>query len=458
MAIQKSETHALDLYIRDHQAQILDELSRLCAQPSISTQNIGIEETVSIVSEMLRARDFSVEVIRTPGNPVLLAQERGKSERALLLYNHYDVQPVDPLDAWITPPFQPIVSDGKFYARGAMDDKGHIACRLAAIDAVKAVYGELPCSITFIIEGEEEVGSLNLPAFVSNYADRLHADGCLWEFGDVDYDGTSLQYLGFRGNLYLELSVQTARIDSHSGITGTLLPNAAWRLTWALGSLKDASERVLLPGFYDDVLSPTAQDIALLHQMPAVAESYKETYGVESLLGGMSDGVDFYRAAMFSPSCTICGLTAGYQDKGYKTVLPARASAKVDFRLVPNQTPEDVLHKLRTHLDRLGFQDVTLTVLGSNRPSRTPIDNPFAAMVIEAARDVYGRIQRITPMCGGSGPAYLFTDVLGIPVTTVGVGYPGSQIHAPNENIRLVDFFNGVRHTARIIANFNNVL
>ncbi|MBW7883230.1 MAG: M20/M25/M40 family metallo-hydrolase [Caldilineaceae bacterium] len=448
------QEQALDAYIDAHRTEIIEELVRFCAQPSVSARGEGIAAMVTLASDALRARGLAVDVYETGGYPVIVGRSPAPQPHTLLLYNHYDVQPEDPMDAWLSPPFEPTLRDGRLYARGVMDDKGHIVCRLAAIDAVRAVYGDLPCEIKFVIEGEEEIGSPNLPAFVEKHRDILRADGCLWEFGDVDYDGASMNYLGFRGLLYVQFSVQTANLDAHSGIGGTIFPNAAWRLTWALTSLKDSSERVLIPGFYDDVVPPTPADLDALAQLPAVTERHRAAYGLRGMLNDMADGIDFQRAAIFSPSCTICGLTAGYQGPGAKTIMPAQATAKMDFRLVPNQDPADIFRKLRRHLDDAGFADVAVTVLGSEKPARTPVDDPFVQMVVEAARDVYGQPQRVVPMSGGSGPAHAFVEALEVPVVTAGVGYPGSQIHAPNENIRVDDLIKGVRHTARIIARF----
>lgn len=458
MKISQAEVTKIDRFIENNQTETLELLKKLCSQPSISTQNVGIKEMVRLLEEVLTSRGFNVDVIPTTGNPVLLAEytHSNNAEQTLLLYNHYDVQPPDPLDKWDNPPFELAIHDGKAFARGVMDDKGHIVSRLVAIDSIRSVCGDLPCNIKMIIEGEEEIGSPNLPGFVKKHADRLKADACIWEFGDVDFEGAPVQYLGFRGILYVELSVTTARTDAHSGITGTLFPNAAWRLSWALASLKDIEEDILISGFYDDVVPPSRDDLEFLKALPDVGNHYKQTYGVNQLLSGIADGVNLYQAAIFSPGCTICGIKTGYQDPGYKTVLPATASAKIDFRLVPNQTPEDIYIKLREHLNQAGFDDIKIDILGSEKPSRTPVDHPFIALVAEAALEVYEKPQRIFPMSGGSGPAYLFTDVLGMPVVTIGVGYPGSQIHAPNENIRLTDLQNGIRHTARVITKLSN--
>jgi acetylornithine deacetylase/succinyl-diaminopimelate desuccinylase-like protein len=430
----------------------LRELAVFCAQESISAQDRGMEEMARLVTAALERRGFITRRIPTRRHPAILAECRGRGNRSLLFYNHYDVQPPDPVDQWASPPFQPSVRDGKFFARGAMDDKGHLACRLAAIDAVRDVYGELPCTVKFLIEGEEEIASPNLEEVVRENREALAADLCLWEFGEVDGEGVSMQYLGFRGILYVELSVQALAQDCHSGIWGTLLPNAAWRLNWALSRLKTTDERITIPGFYEKVVPPSDLDMDLMSRLPVISDAQRSAMGARDFVFGFSSAAEFHKHAVLSPSCTICGITAGYQGSGQKTIVPARASAKVDFRLVPDQTPGEILDKLRRHLDAEGFGDIAVACIGKINPSRTPVDHPYVAMVAESARDIYGQPQRVYPMSGGSGPADIFRRHLGVPVLTAGVGYLGSNIHAPNEHIRLEDFSKGVRHTARIIA------
>lgn len=432
----------------------LADLARLCSQPSVSATGQGIQECAALVGDMLKARGFSIQTIATAGHPVVYGERRGRSDRRMLFYNHYDVQPPEPLELWISPPFQPTVRDGKMYARGVSDDKGHIACRLAALDALLEADGELPCTVKFVIEGEEETSSANLQTFVRSHKELLAADGCLWEFGGVNEEGTPIQYAGLRGIAYVELTVETATLDAHSGLGGSIFPNAAWRLVWALSTLKGPDERILLPGFYDKARSPSELDLQLLAKLPDEAPDLLQRYGLKSFIKGLSGGVELAREEIFTPTCTICGLTSGYQGPGSKTVLPARASAKVDFRLIPDMTPEDVLEQLRAHLDAHGFADVQINDLGSEPPARTDLEDPFLQMVVRTAEEVYGRPQLIVPMSGGSGPNYLFVQDLGIPVATAGVGYPGNQVHAPNENLVIDHFVSGVRHTARVLGAF----
>ena len=219
-----TEYDKINSYLEANLDQSIAELSRLVAQPSVGAQNLGMRECAALVSEMLKARGFEVQVMDTRGAPVVFGERKGKSDKTLLIYNHYDVQPPEPLDLWETPPFEPSLRDGKLYGRGVSDDKGHIVSRLFAIDSILASDGELPCNIKFIIEGEEETASVNLYKFVVDNQDLLKADACMWEFGGVDHTDTPVQYLGLRGICYVELSIDLLSTDVHSGLGGSHLP------------------------------------------------------------------------------------------------------------------------------------------------------------------------------------------------------------------------------------------
>jgi acetylornithine deacetylase/succinyl-diaminopimelate desuccinylase-like protein len=445
----------LDRYIDDHLEANLAELTRYAAQPSIAAQGLGMEACAAIVAEMLRARGFEVETLPTAGGPpVVVAERAGKSDKTLLVYNHYDVQPPEPLELWTSPPFAPVVRDGRLYGRGVSDDKGHLTSRLLAIDALLAAGGELPCRVKFVVEGEEEVGSVHLPEFIHAHRDRLAADACLWEFGYLDHRGVPLLYAGLRGICYVELSVSTMTRDAHSGLAGSIIANAAWRLTWALATLKGPDERILIPGFYDAVRAPSPRDLELMAALPDMAAEYKKTYGVTGFLRGMKGGPELNVAQVFEPTCTICGLNAGYQGAGSKTVLPARATAKVDFRMVPDQRPTEIVKLLRKHLDAQGFADVAIDFLGGEAAGRTDPDHPFLALVAESARPVYGVPMQIVPMIGGSGPNHAFIEELGVPVATAGFGHDDTRAHAPDENLRLDYYVKHAKHTARMLLEF----
>ena len=445
---------SIDSYLETHMDESIAELSRLVAQPSVGAQNLGMQECAALVAGMLRQRGFATEVMPTAGAPVVFGERKGIGNQTLLFYCHYDVQPPEPLELWETPPFEPSLRDGKLFGRGVGDDKGHLVARLFAVDALLSTLGDLPCTVKFIIEGEEETSSVHLHEYVRNNLERLKADGCIWEFGGVDHTETPVQYLGLRGICYVELSVETSSTDVHSGLGGSIFPNAAWRLVWALNSLKGPDEHICLPGFYNKVRKPSGRDIELMDALPETADFYKELYGVKSFIKGLTGGVELRVEEVFTPTCTICGLTSGYQGPGGKTVQPAKASAKVDFRLVPDQEPAEVVEQLRRHLDANGFSDVKVEQLGGEPPARTDPDDPFVKLVCDTAVEVYGVPMRILPMGGGSGPNAPFIHDLGLPVATAGLGHPDGRGHAPNENIRLDLYLKHAKHMARLMAEF----
>jgi acetylornithine deacetylase/succinyl-diaminopimelate desuccinylase-like protein len=444
----------VDQYLENHLNQSVTELSALVAQPSVGAQNWGMQECATLTAEMLAKRGFKVEIMPTEGAPVVFGERKGRSDKTLLFYNHYDVQPPEPLELWETPPFEPSLREGKLYGRGVSDDKSHITSRLFAIDALLEAEGELPCNIKFIIEGEEETGSIHLPQLIRENKQKFAADACIWEFGGVDHREIPMQYLGLRGICYVELSVETALIDVHSGLGGSIFPNAAWRLTWALSTLKGPDERIRIPGWYDDIVPPTARDRELMSAQPDLAQEYKGRYGVKNFLNGLTGGLELAIAEVFEPTCTICGLTSGYQGPGSKTVLPAQASAKIDFRIVQGQTIEKCLALLRQHLDAEGFPDVQITFLGGGPAAKTDPDDPFVKLVVDSAEEIYESKMEMIPMIGGSGPSYPFVHDLGLPVATAGLGYPDTRAHAPNENIRLDLYLKHARHMARVMVLF----
>jgi len=441
----------IDRYIETHLDRSIEELSRLCAQPSVAAQNLGIDECAGMVADALKARGFDVRIMATGGSPVVFGERGGRNDATLVVYNHYDVQPPEPLDLWDSPAFEPTVRDGRLYARGVADNKGNFCSRLHAIDSILAAEGELPCNVKFVVEGEEEIGSVNLEPFVKDNQDLLAGDVCVWEIGGVDHENVPIQMLGLRGICYVELRVRTANRDVHSGVGGSIFPNAAWRLVWALNSLKDENENILLPGFYDAVVPPTDREIELMVQLPDMLDYYQSEFGLDGFLKDINDPLELAIESVYQPTCTVCGLTAGYQGEGSKTVLPAEASAKIDFRLVPDQTPKQVLNQLREHLDAHGFADVEITDLGGNPGAKTDPDHPAVQLAIKAAEDVYDQPSRIIPMIGGSGPNYIFQEYLGLPIISSGASDANSRVHAPNESISLDLYEKAAKHFARIL-------
>lgn len=445
----------LDAYLRDHLDEYVQEIVTLCAQPSVSATGQGTRECAPLVAGLLGRRGFEVQTYATPGNPVVVGRAAGRSPRTLLFYNHYDVQPPEPLELWTSPPFTPTVRDGALYARGAKDDKGELVARLAAVDAARAAQGgELPCGVLFVVEGEEEIGSPHIAQFVREHDAELACHGALWEEGGTDAQGRPGMVLGRRGILSVELAAQTLARDAHSGAAHAL-PNAAWRLLAALNTLKESPEgdRIRIRGFYDQAKPPDAEDLAIIAAMNDPEPALREQFAPRAFVAGRA-GRDL-EAALFNPTANIAGFTAGYQGPGFKTVIPAQASAKLDFRLVPDQDPEDIFAKLRAHLAAEGFEDVRVTWLGAMWPYKASANHPLVALTRRAAEAVYQQPYELRPMAGGSSPVYAFAGPLGgIPVVSAGVGNDRNRTHAPDEHVRLVDLLNAGRHIGRILDGF----
>lgn len=445
---------AIDHYIEDNLDYAIDDLARLVAQRSVSAQGDGMRECAELVQTMLGERGIESELLETAGHPAIYAEADGDSDKTMLFYLHYDVQPADNREDWESDPFVLTRRDGALYGRGAIDDKGNMMARLAALDAHKAVTGSYPCKVKFVIEGEEEIGSPSLEPLLRDNRDRFSADACIWEFGGVNMQNIPQIALGLRGIAFVQFNVKTANRDLHSGLAGSIIPNAAWRLTWALSTLKDVNENILIDGFYDDVIPASDLDLRLLDRLPDTSDEMIEAYGLDNFLLGLDGGLEWKRRAVLEPTCNICGLESGYQGKGGKTITPAEAHAKVDFRLVPNQDPADIMRKLRTHLDKHGFTDVEIKMTGGYPPGRVNPAHPFVEVTRQAAADVYGVEPYIQPIIGGSGPLSLFLKYLDLPVVTAGASYPGSRVHAPNEHVCLNHFEWAIKHTARIIGRF----
>jgi acetylornithine deacetylase/succinyl-diaminopimelate desuccinylase-like protein len=453
---------AVDRYIQEHLAESVEDLKRLARIPSVSAKGgAAMEDAAKFVAGLLSGAGFGARLLPTDGGfPVVYADtgegDTGASPRAgrtLICYNHYDVQPEEPLELWQSPPFEPTEREGRLYARGVSDDKGQLVSRIAAMHAVRAITGGYPVRVKFLVEGEEEIGSIHLSAFVEARRALLAADACVWESGGVNAEGAPTVQLGMRGILAVELRVRTLARDAHSGQAHNL-PNAAWRLVRALASLKDEHERILIAGWYDDVRGPSEAERRLLEQMPSDEAVARELYGVHEFVEGHT-GLD-YKAAVYSPTCNIAGIGAGWQGPGSKTVIPAVAMAKLDFRLVPEQDPLDLLTKLRRHLDAHGFADVEVanTEGGGERAATTPPDDPFVQLAARTGEGVYGRPAVLVPLVGGSGPMWAFRSVLETPIVTLGTADPYTSVHAPNESISLACFAQGIRHMARLLLAY----
>ena len=420
------------------------DLAALVALESVSAQGRMLPETADAVTALLEAEGFTVR--RFPGQvaPVLLA-EAGEGPKTLLIYNHYDVQPETPAELWNTPPFTLTEQGGRLYGRGASDDKGELVSRVAAVRAVRAMHGgTLPLKIKWLIEGEEEVGSPSLAGFVAEHAAELGADGCWWEFGSISEGGRPVVSLGLKGIVCLELRCAVADSDLHSSL-GAVIDNPLYRLSKAIASMRDDAGRVTISGFYDAVRPPSAADLEALDSLPDARGPLQDSYGVRSFLGG-AGAHEVNRRSNFEPTLNVNGLHGGYGDAGSKTVLPASGFAKIDFRLVPDQDPAEVVRLLRAHLDAQGLHDVEIVELESyEHAARSDVNHPFVQAALAAARESSGQEPIIHPSAGGSGPMHPFVEHLGVACVAMGIGNVGGRVHAPNENIRVEDFARGVK-------------
>src|SRR5438552_12458555 len=367
---------ALDRFIAARRERFTEELRELCAIPCEASDHTALDAAARWCRDRLAAAGFAdARELRAGGAPALVVGETGSGKRVLVGVQHYDVQPGVPLDLWKSPPYEPALRDGAMYARGVDDNKGHLLLRIQAIEAHRAVFGELPIRVRFLIEGEEESGSPNLARLLAVEPGLTDGDGALKEGGALDSDGRPILSLGGKGILYCHFRVRTMSRDAHSG-GATHYPNAAWRLAHALASLMDERGRVRIAGFYDDVRRPTDAERRMVAEAPFEPQAMKEILGIERFAFGRGDE-DVRYAAVFEPTCNVCGIESGYNGPGSKTVIPCEATAKVDFRLVPDQDPMKIATLLRAHLDPAGFADRVFTAEEGEHPYRGPSDAPL---------------------------------------------------------------------------------
>lgn len=388
------------------------------------------------------------KIIPTPRHPIVIGQIRNQAAtKTLLVYGHYDVQPPDPLDLWKSPPFEPVIRNGRIYGRGVADNKGQLFAHIKAAEAILRVRGKTSSNITFLFEGEEEIGSPDLAPFIQDHKDLLKADGCLVSDGPKHDSGRPTIVCGLKGMLYLELRAKGANRDLHS-MHAAMIPSPVWRLVHALSSLKTQDGKVLIPKFYESVKNPTEAELQAVSKVPILESNANRQFEIKEFLCGHDA---YYYNMFFSPTCNIAGIEAGYTGDGPKTVLPSRARAKLDFRLVPCQDPNEVLGQVKHHLEVQGFTDIEVIKLSERMPSRTPVDHPYVQLIASAIRHTTDQEPITFPSMGGSGPGYLFTGVLGLPSVWLPLSPHDSNNHSPNENMHIKDFIEGIKISSTII-------
>ena len=437
-------------YVDEHAQAFLERLIDYVRRPSISAYGEGIGEVAEYIAGVMREMGLAVRLMPTSGWPMVYGEYFvGESVPTVLLYGHYDVQPPDPLEEWITPPFEPDIRDGRLYARGVGDNKAQHFANLMALETLLACRGTLPCNVKVLLEGEEEVGSPHMPEFASEHHDELQADLVIFSDGPVHENGQSTLCFGVRGVLDIELRAHGANRDLHSGHWGGIVPNPLWTLVHLLATMKNERGEITIDGFYENVLPITEMERKALADLPIDVDEVKRSLGLRRLDEPQERGY-FERLAAW-PTLTINGIHGGYGGPGSKTVLPREAVAKCDIRLVEAQTAEEILAKVKAHVQRYA-PEVSVTSHGGMDPSKTALDLPFTEPIRQAIRAAQGAFPLLVPAMGASIPEYVFTKTLGIP--TFGVPYANADEsnHAPNENMEVARYFLGIKTGAAMLS------
>ncbi|HEX3722608.1 MAG TPA: M20/M25/M40 family metallo-hydrolase [Nitrolancea sp.] len=437
-------------HIDAHRQAFIDRLIDYVRRPSISAHGLGIAEVAEFIEGVLNDLDFNARVMPTAGWPMVYGERVGIADApTVLLYGHYDVQPPDPLDQWISPPFEPTIRDGRLYARGVGDNKGQHFAQILALESLLAVRGGLPCNVKVILEGEEEIGSPQMHAFAAANRELLRADLVITSDGPVDESGRSTINFGNRGVVSFELRATGANRDLHSGNWGGVVPNPIWTLVHLLQSMKNDRGVVTIDGFYDNVRALDGLEAEALSRLDVDLPEVMRSLNLQRLDRPEERG--FFERLMSWPTFTINGFHGGYGGPGSKTVLPHEASVKCDIRLVDAQTANEIYEKVAAHVSRHA-PEVELIRQGSMDPSKTPIDSPFTAPISRALEVVHGESPILEPSAGGSLPNYVFTKLLNMPAFGVPYANPDESNHAPNENLELDRFIDGIKTGAAMIT------
>jgi acetylornithine deacetylase/succinyl-diaminopimelate desuccinylase-like protein len=428
-------------------------LERLCAylrMPSISAHGIGIAEVAAFLVEQLGQLGMEARTIPTAGWPMVYARRIERPDAlTVLLYGHYDVQPPDPLDRWVSPPFEPTIRDGRLYARGAGDNKGQHFAQILALESLLHCRGALPCNVIVLLEGEEEVGSPHIADFVREHRELLPVDLVITADGPVHDSGRATLEFGVRGVASFELRARGANRDLHSGNFGGVAPNPIWTLVQLLATMKDSQGTITIDGFYDAVQPPGALEHVALATLPLDVERVKRDLDLQELDQPLERG--FYERLAFWPTFTINGFHGGYAGPGSKTVLPSEAFVKCDMRLVPNQTVQQTLDLVEAHVRRY-TPNVEFIRGGGMDPSKTPIDSRFTEPLRQAIALGAGEEPVLMPAMGGSLPEYVWTQLLGVHAFVVPYANHDEANHAPNENIEVERFWKGIRMGAAMLS------
>ncbi len=445
-------------YARDHSSRFLEELKALLRIPSVSTlpEHKGDVRRAAevLAAELQRIGMENVRLIEGPGHPLVYADWlHAEGKPTCLAYGHYDVQPPDPLDEWISPPFEPAERDGNLFARGAVDDKGQMYMHVKALESLFATHnGRLPLNVRVILEGEEEVGGETISDFVKQHPDELKADFAL--VSDTEMFAPELPTLcvGLRGMIYTELEARGAKTDLHSGMYGGAAPNPFFALVEILAKLKDANGKILIPGFYDKVAKPSDDELKAWKHLPFDEEHYRQTEVGSSQLTG-EPGYSVLERTWARPTLEIHGMPGGFIGAGAKTVIPAKATAKVSMRLVPDMSPNEVFDQYKQFVLSLKPKGIDLDVrlIHSGEALVIGTENPYVQAATKALHEVWHK-DTVFIRSGGSIPIVGdFERYLKLPTVMMGFGLPDDNLHAPNEKFHIANFHRGIESIIRFL-------
>ncbi len=453
-------SEAIDRYVKENEPRFLEELKDFLRIPSISTlpeNNEATHRAADFVADHLMAAGMEhVEVIETERHPLVYADWlHAPGKPTVLCYGHFDVQPPDPLDLWETPPFDPTERNGNLYARGSADDKGQMFSHIKAMEAIKAIYGRVPVNVKFLIEGEEEVGGLSVAEYVAKNPAKLKADVALVSDTEMYAPGLPTLNIGLRGLVYMEIESRGPMRDLHSGLYGGAAPNAVFGLIELLSKAKDANGNIQIPGIYDDVEPPSAEEKESWTHLPFDEDEYLKTEVGSTELTGEADYSVFERT-WARPTLEVHGIAGGFTGTGAKTVIPATAVAKVSIRLVPKQDPQKVVRAVEQWVKENAPRGIqcSVRVLSAGPGLMVNPDHPAIRVAAKAFSDIFGKPTVFT-RSGGSIPIVGdFANHLGIPTILMGFGLPDDGLHSPNEKYNIRNYFDGIRTLAHFFEEY----
>ena len=434
---------------------LTSQLQQLIRVPSVSAKKqLTITKCAELVSEIMSKAGIKSELLKLEYNseeiaPVVYGEVKSKNNpdgKTILFYNHYDVQPPEPIELWDDDPFSGKIDGNLIFGRGASDDKGELITRIKAVQYFLDETGDVPCNVKFIIEGEEEVGSSHLEKYLIKYRQKFSCDATIWEFGYIDENETPIISLGMKGLLCVELHAVCANADLHSGLA-VLVENPAWRLVHALKTIRDENGTITIKNWHEDIRDFSAEELECIKQEDFDISDFKKNYGLSNIFNE-NDTEKMKKASVGGVTSNISGLFSGYIGEGSKTVLPSKAMAKLDFRLVPEMKPEKQFELLRDHFDSNGFKDIQLKFLSGEPACRIAVNNEFVKLVEASALEEFGKVIK-SVSSAGTGPMWYFNKILKCPCVSLGCTYKYSRIHSPNEFVR-IDL---IKKTTKCIGN-----